>query len=196
MAFVGSEVRRGETHIVTVLHLYCLLLEAFQIASKTIRQSTFVDSLGFQWLPPVYFLVAVCTYPLVRAYSRSITRAPFDRVVLGSTTLVAISMLVFWALFALPSAWVPFVFYVWISTVTIMMVSQFWTYTNQALDPPSGTTTLPLHPLRRPSGRHRRRPDRQIDLGPLRYEGHASRQHTSHRGNGGSHPDHRSVLEA
>ena len=53
LAFVGIEVRRGETRIVAVLHLYCLLLGAFQIASKTIRQSTFVDSLGFQWLPPV-----------------------------------------------------------------------------------------------------------------------------------------------
>ena len=48
---------------------------------------------------------------------------------------MALSIVAFWTLFGLPSAWIPFVFYIWISTVTIMMVSQFWTYANQALDP-------------------------------------------------------------
>ena len=143
LARLGIEVRTGETRIVSVLHLYCLLLGTFQFAAKSVRQSTFVDSMGFSQLPVVYFLVAVCAYPLLRAYGRTTSRAPFHFVVTASTILVATSLCLFWWMFSFPSPWIRFVFYIWISIVTVMMVSQFWTYANQALDPRQARRLFP-----------------------------------------------------
>lgn len=131
----GIEVRSSETRIVSALHLYCFLLGAFQFASKSVRQSTFVDSLGFGQLPYVYLLVAICAYPVLRAYGRATVGASFHRVVTASTFLVAGSLVLFWWLLGFPHASIRFVFYIWISIVTVMMVSQFWTFANQALDP-------------------------------------------------------------
>ena len=58
----GIEVRSSETRVVSALHLYCFLLGAFQFASKSVRQSTFVDSLGSEKLPYVYLLVPICAF--------------------------------------------------------------------------------------------------------------------------------------
>ena len=108
----GIEVRVGETKIVSALHLYCFLLGAFQFAAKSVRQSTFVDSLGFGQLPYVYLLVAICAYPLLRAYSRATLGTSFDRVVAGSTALVVGSLVLFWWLLGLPHASIRFIFYI------------------------------------------------------------------------------------
>ena len=135
LSHFGIEVRAGETRVVSALHLYCLLLGAFQFASKSVRQSTFVESWGFLQLPWVYLLVAVCTYPLLRAYSRATITTAFTKVVATSTCIVAASLIAFWWLLGLDDPWIRFVFYIWISIASIMMASQFWTYANQALDP-------------------------------------------------------------
>ncbi len=135
LSHLGIEVRAGETRVVSALQLYCFLLGAFQFASKSVRQSTFVDSLGFMNLPWVYLLVAVCAYPLLRLYSQATISTAFTKVVASSTAIVAASLVAFWWLLGMDDPWIRFVFYIWISIASIMMATQFWTYANQALDP-------------------------------------------------------------
>lgn len=134
LARLGIVVQTSETRVATALFGYCFLLGAFQFAAKSVRQSTFVDALGYQQLPYVYFLVAVFAYPLLRGYSRATLRVSMERVLVFSITLVATTLLLFYWLLDFPSPWIRFAFYIWISIVTVMMVSQFWTFANQVLD--------------------------------------------------------------
>ncbi len=134
LARLGITVQASETKVAAALFGYCFLMGAFQFASKSIRQSTFVDSLGFQWLPAVYFLVAVFAYPILRGYSKATLRVAMDRVIVLSIGLVASSLLLFYWLMGFSSPWISFSFYIWISIVTVMLVSQFWTFANQVLD--------------------------------------------------------------
>jgi len=56
---LGVDLRPGEGQPVGLLFLCLFLLLTFQIATKTVRQSTFIDSLGAARLPLVYLLVAL-----------------------------------------------------------------------------------------------------------------------------------------
>ncbi|MDX1632008.1 MAG: Npt1/Npt2 family nucleotide transporter [Thermoanaerobaculia bacterium] len=110
------------------------LLMAFWYTTKSVRQSTFIESLGAAMLPVAYLLVAVCSYPLLRLYSRLADRMPRTRLVVVTSLVIALSMGLFWWLYQFPWSWVPIAFYVWVSLVIVMMVSQFWSFSNLVLD--------------------------------------------------------------
>jgi AAA family ATP:ADP antiporter len=131
---LGTDVRPQEARLTAALFGYSFLLGAFQIAAKSIRQSSFVDSLGYERLPYVYLVVALCAYPLVRGYTRIAARVPLDQLVPRSTLAVIAGLVLFWWLFGYTSAEIRFVFYVWISITTLLAFSQFWTWTAEVLD--------------------------------------------------------------
>ncbi len=114
---------------------HCFLLGTFQYAAKTVRQSTFVDSLGAERLPFVYLLVAIVAYPVIRLYAAATDRWRLQVVLAGTSTLLATGMLVFAYLFAQPSAWIRVLFYLWVSVATVLAMSQFWSFAQQLFDP-------------------------------------------------------------
>ena len=57
---LGVDVRPGEGAITALLFVSLFLVINFQYIAKTVRQSTFVDSLGATRLPWVYLAVALC----------------------------------------------------------------------------------------------------------------------------------------
>ncbi len=132
---LGVDVRPAEAGLTLCLFFYCFLVGTFQFAGKAVRQSTFIDSLGAQMLPLVYFLVAVFAYPILRFYTGATRRFPWHRVVAGTVLLLAASLVLFWALFERPDPWIRFVFYIWISIATVMAMSQFWMFANRLYDP-------------------------------------------------------------
>ena len=135
LARIGFDVRQEEAGLVGSLFGYCVLLGAFQFAAKSVRQSSFVDSLGFERLPIVYVVVALFAYPVLRGYSRAAARAPLERLISWTTLVVVATLLIFWSLYAYPWPWVSFVFYIWISIVTLLLFSQFWSWAGQLLHP-------------------------------------------------------------
>ncbi len=131
---LGIDLRRGEAALAITLFTAFFLITTFQIATKTLRQSTFVDALGAARLPVVYLLVALLSYPFLRLYSRWADRMPIRRLVQVSNLLVALVLLLFGALFGRDWTWVPVLFYVLTSIVYAMLISQFWTLANSSLD--------------------------------------------------------------
>lgn len=129
------DLRPGEGLPSVLLFLGFFLLIAFQYATKSVRQSTYVQSLGAAMLPLAYLLVALCSYPLLRLYSRFADRMARHRLIAATSALIALSMILFWWLFQFAWPWVPVVFYIWVSIVYVMMVSQFWSFSNLVLDP-------------------------------------------------------------
>ena len=132
---LGVDLRPGEGAPALLLFLYFFLIITFQYATKSLRQAEYIDKLGAQALPLVYFLVAVCSLPILLMYSRSVDRVPRHHLIAVTSLLVAASLVGFFFLLQMETEWVPVVFYVWISIVYVLNVSQFWSYSNHVFDP-------------------------------------------------------------
>jgi len=130
----GVDFRPGEALPATLLFLCFFLLIAFQYSAKSVRQSTFIDSLGFGALPYVYLLVAICSYPFLRLYGRIADRLPRHHLMMATSSFIAGSLVLFWWLYQFGWPWVAVLFYIWISIVVVMTVSQFWSFANHVLD--------------------------------------------------------------
>ena len=128
------DLRPEERQICGALFGLHFLVLAFQYVCKSVRQSIYIDSLGAELLPFVYLLVAIGAYPVLRLYGRLVDRWPLHRLFLGSSLVVAASLVGFWWLLRDGGAWVSVAFYFWIAIVGILMVSQFWTFASHRLD--------------------------------------------------------------
>lgn len=132
---LGVDLRPGEGTLCWVLFAMHFLVLAFQYAAKSVRQASYVDALGADRLPFVYLLIAIVSYPVLLLYGRLVDRFDQRRLIAGSGTLVAASLVAFWWLFGFASKWVSVVFYVWVSIIGILLVSQFWSYSSHLLNP-------------------------------------------------------------
>jgi AAA family ATP:ADP antiporter len=132
---LGVDLHPGEGGTAWLLFLAFFLVVTFQYVVKTLRQSTFIDSLGATSLPWVYLLVALCSYPLLRVYVYGADRVARHRLIAATCSLVLASLVGFWWLYRYDWTWVPVAFYVWASIAFVMVVSQFWSFANHVLDP-------------------------------------------------------------
>jgi len=140
----GVDLRPGEGTSCCLLFVAFFLLVTFQYATKSVRQSTFIDGLGATWLPLAYLAVAAFSLPVLWLYSRVADRVERYRVMSYTVLGVALSLVGCYWLFQFPYAWVPFVFYVWISIVYVLTVSQFWSFANHVLDARQAKRLFPL----------------------------------------------------
>lgn len=130
----GIQLHPGEGPLCAVLFAMHFLVLAFQYAAKSVRQSSYVDALGADQLPYVYLLTALASYPVLRWYGRLVDRFDQRRLIAGSGVIVALCLVAFWWLFAVHARWVSIAFYLWVSIVGILLVSQFWSYSSHLLN--------------------------------------------------------------
>ncbi|MEE8522587.1 MAG: Npt1/Npt2 family nucleotide transporter, partial [Thermoanaerobaculia bacterium] len=131
---LGFDLRPGEGATAWLLFFGFFLIVACQYVTKTLRQSTYIDSLGAINLPWAYLLVALCSYPLLRLYLRYAHRVERHRLFAVTCFVVAGTMVLFWWLFRYPWPWVPVVFYVWVTITFGATVSQFWSFASHVFD--------------------------------------------------------------
>jgi ATP/ADP translocase len=124
----GTFLRPGEGATTWLLSAGFFLIVACQYVTRTLRQSTYVDSLGAANLPWAYLLVALCAWPLLRIYLRCAGRLSRHRMIEATCAGIGLTMLPFYWLFRFPWAWVPVVFYVWVTIAFAMTVVQFWSF--------------------------------------------------------------------
>ncbi len=134
VSYLSVDLRSGEAGLCWLLFAVHFLLLSFQYTAKALRQSIFIDSLGAERLPIVYLLVALCSYPLLIVHARMVDRWAQGRLIAVSSLAVGASLVVFWWLFKTQDDWVSVAFYLWISIVGILLVSQFWSYASHLLD--------------------------------------------------------------
>ncbi|HVS03599.1 MAG TPA: Npt1/Npt2 family nucleotide transporter [Thermoanaerobaculia bacterium] len=135
MKRLGVDLHPGEAPFAFLLFFTFFLFITFQYATKSIRQSTFIDELGASQLPWVYLAVALLSYPFLWLFSRFVDRTARHHLLAATSAIIGASMVLFWWLFGFGAAWVAVAFYVWISLVYVMNVSQFWSFANHVLDP-------------------------------------------------------------
>jgi ATP:ADP antiporter, AAA family len=132
---LGIDFRGGELAPALLLFLVFFLLITFQYTTKSVRQSTFINSLGAEKLPYVYLFIALASYPVLRLYSRLADRMRRHDLIAATCFFTALTMAGFWWLYQFSWPWVAFAFYVWISITVVLLVSQFWSFSNNMLDP-------------------------------------------------------------
>jgi AAA family ATP:ADP antiporter len=132
---LGVELHPGEAPVVLALFGAFFLCLCFQYASKSVRQATFVDSFGAERLPIVYLAVALLTLPIVYLYGRLADRLSPARLTILTCGSTAGGLAVFWWLYGITTSWVPFVFYLWITVVIALNLSQIWAFAAQLFDP-------------------------------------------------------------
>ncbi len=132
---LGVDLRPGEGLPAGLLFFCLFLLLTFQISTKTVRQSNFIDSLGASRLPLVYLLVALSSYPILRIYNRFVDRVRVEQLLITTCLVVAGFMVGFWWLMQQPWVWVAVVFYLFTSIVYGLLGSQFWLFANHLFEP-------------------------------------------------------------
>ena len=132
---LGVDMRPGEVRSSVSLFLYFFLIIVFAVTTKVVQKSEFIEQYESKGLPVAYLLVAVCSLPILIVYSQVAARVPRRHLIVGTSVLGVATCVVFWWLFDSPDPWVPVVFYVWISILVVLNVSQFWSSANEIFDP-------------------------------------------------------------
>jgi AAA family ATP:ADP antiporter len=127
-------IHPGEGGLAWLFFCNFLVLTTVHFAAKSVRQATFLDSLGAEKLPWVYLAVALISLPVLILYSRLAARIRLPILILSSTLLHVLGLVTFFVLFGLGHVWVAVAYYIWLGMAFAIAVSQFWTYANQVFD--------------------------------------------------------------
>ena len=136
---VGSAfgILPGEGKLAWLFFFYFLMVTTVHFAGKSVRQASYIDTIGAANLPYVYLAVALISYPVLVMYSRLAARVKHSTLIAGSTTLHAVGLVVFFGLFALEidKRTVAVAYYVWLGMAFAIAISQVWSYANHIFDP-------------------------------------------------------------
>lgn len=131
----GIEMREGEGLAGFLMFLGFFLIIYFQYTAKTVREATFIADVGPTFKPIVYCLAAAFSYPCLRLYGYFAKRVPTHLLLMLTCATVALSMIAFFFIYQTGSPFIPYVFYVWVSVVFVVTVSQYWLYAGSIFDP-------------------------------------------------------------
>ena len=102
---------------------------------KTVRDSLFLSRLPATWLPWVYLFVGVVTLAVSLIVGRLTHRLSARQSLVGSILGATIGLVLFSLAVGGSEQWVPAVFYLYVNVYGLIVVSQFWLYTNSRSDP-------------------------------------------------------------
>lgn len=127
--------KSGELKISFLLFFYLFLVIAAYNVVKPLRNASFLDGLGYQWLPFVYLLTAVFIGFVVAFHSKLQVRISRFSLIISSIIFFFASCFIF--RFLSPYGWkvLPVVFWVWANIFIIVLNTQFWITVNDILNP-------------------------------------------------------------
>jgi len=121
--------------LLAFVHFFLVISSYYVI--KPVRDALFVKSIGPDRMPYYYLLVAGVVFVVVWGYNALLRRVDSRRFVVALQSVVVINLLVFWWLMSrgvsLSSA-----FYTWASVYNVLVVTLFWSLTNDLFDASQG----------------------------------------------------------
>src|SRR5688572_14184839 len=102
---------------------------------KTARDALYLAQLPAAFLPYVYLGVGVLTTLAAALFARSSRGVSAGRSLESAAWATAISLTAFAFLFKLEAPWVTVGFYLWANIYGVILISQFWTFTNNVSHP-------------------------------------------------------------
>lgn len=128
-------IRPGEGGTAWLLFVYFFLLATIHSVGESVRDSTYIASLGATQLPLAYLAVALGSFPVLILYARVSARFSQRFLIASWAFIHAVGLLTFYWLFGLDSTWIPLAFYLWTAIAFGIGLSQYWSYANHRLDP-------------------------------------------------------------
>jgi len=129
------QIRPGEGRKVFLTFLYFFLIITAYYVVKPVSRSLILGGLGSRMVPYVDLVCAVLMGPVVTLFARSVDRLPKHTLVSRSFWIVIGILVVFWKLLAWPVPWVAGALYVWVSIVSVLVVTLFWLVANDLYHP-------------------------------------------------------------
>lgn len=122
--------------ILAFLHFFLLIASYYII--KPVRDALFVKTIGPDKLPYFYLAVAAIVFLVVALYNALLRRYDSRRVVLALQLLVGLNIVAFWWLMQNGTLRLAAAFYVWASVYNVLLVTVFWSLTNDLFAPAEG----------------------------------------------------------
>lgn len=130
------QLREGESTTALLMFLYSFLAMSSYNIIKPISRSEFISDLGADNLPYVQFGTGVLIGFMMQAYTWLMRPVPRRHIIPVTQAGIAGLLLLFWFLFTtIGQDWIAVAFYVVVSLVAVLLISQFWTLANDVYDP-------------------------------------------------------------
>lgn len=125
------DIRPGEYQRTIYLFFYLLLVLLAYYILKPVSRALFLNKFEASQLPWLYMTTAVAGGILAYYYGRLAVRSSLARAVAVATAFVLVSLALIWLLLAPDRPWMYYVFSVWVSLFSLILVSQGWLIASQ-----------------------------------------------------------------
>lgn len=129
------ELRDEEITTALMMFLYSFLAMTSYNIIQPLTRSKLIDSLGAVNIPYVTLVQGLLIGILMLGYTRLYSALPRRGALPVMQAGMALTMVVFWALFRTEQNWVSVLFYIWGAILGVLLTSQFWTLANGIYDP-------------------------------------------------------------
>jgi ATP:ADP antiporter, AAA family len=121
-------------HAVTLGGILFAITSSYTLV-KTARDALYLANLPATSLPYVYMGVGLVTFVVSLVFARLTQRAKTWEVLAGTALVAALVLAAFGWVMQFRFTWVPIAFYLWVNIYGLILVSQFWAFTNSVSDP-------------------------------------------------------------
>ncbi len=139
-----GDLRPGEKGLTTLMVANYFFLLFFYYLLKPARDSLFLVHLEPYHLPYVYILTALVAAPVTAAYARAGLKHRLDRLIMITTSILAVQLVLLWWLVSVQQDWVFYLFYSWVAVAAGLTTSQFWLLANSVFDAMEAKRIFPI----------------------------------------------------
>lgn len=120
------DVRKGEYSRTLSMSLYLLFVMVAYYILKPVSAAMFLNTFNIDKLPVLYMLIAGGGGVLAYFYTKIALKSSLRIAVFWAMCLSVISLVAFWWLIGLNLPWMLYVFNIWVSLFSIVLMSQGW----------------------------------------------------------------------
>lgn len=137
-------LRRDELGRTALMFLYLLFVLLAYYILKPVSRALFLTRFDASQLPFLYLAMAASGGILAYHYVRIAVRWSLTAAVNAATALIVVTLLAIWQLLRLDQAWLYYVFNIWVSLFSLVLVSQGWLVASHVFDPRSAKRVYSL----------------------------------------------------
>ncbi len=124
------------------MFFYLLFILFAYYILKPVSRAMFLTKFDVDRLPSLYILMAVFGGVFAYLYSKLAAKSSLRAAVLATMSLSVVSLVIMWMLIRLP--WMVYVFNIWVSLFSIVLVAQGWLVASNLFDPREAKRLYPL----------------------------------------------------
>jgi AAA family ATP:ADP antiporter len=120
------DVRQGEHRRVAFMALYHFFVMVAYYILKPVSSAMFLHKLGAKDLPYLYMLTAVVGGLVSYLYTKTAVKSSLSAAVAWTMAVAVLCLIALWRVLGMDWGWMLYVFNVWVSLFSIVLVSQGW----------------------------------------------------------------------